>query len=152
MAADSGDIEEPLVADVNNVAYILTEATVGMYEKLLNKFGTKMANKYLKNSSQDDIDSFVERLRQSQSEKLRERLSLIMNRVSLDSQFLKALDGMLEEHETVEELECANETAINHIQSVENERSTLLRETEQTIEKVEDNCQRLMEQIIKVFE
>lgn len=139
--------EQPqLVADVFNLGYIVTEATVSIYDKLLTKFGQKIAKKYLKDASQGDANNFVEKLRQSQVDKLRDRLTLLMNRVLSDNHFLKLSDSFLGD-----ELKQANKIADNHLQSLENERSNLQRETDLSLEKIEDQCQRLMEHLITII-
>lgn len=118
--------------------------TTQMYDKILDKLGTKMSEKFLKDADQETRDAFVERLKGSQKEKLTQRLTLIMNRILADHYFLNFHDKMMSQHKSIGELKQDNEIANNHLQSVENERSILQRDFDLAIERVESVCEAIL--------
>lgn len=133
--ASSGD-SEPLI-ELGNA---LNAVTQDIYAQVLHKFGTSMVDKFLKDASDQQKRSFVERLTQSQTEKLRERLGLLMNRIMIDHDFVKHYNEL----KLIEGLRQDIEIANNHLQSVENERTILQRDIDQAIDKFEGLSEEIM--------
>lgn len=131
--------------DIYDLGHFLTLRTGELYGKVLDKFGTKMSEKFLKEASQEEKDSFIKRLKEEQIEKLMDRLTLIMNRVLTDYHFIKSYDELMSPYKSNEELRQDNEIANNHLQSVENERSILQRDTDMAIDKLESLCEAILE-------
>lgn len=131
--------------DLPDIGTSFTIATCEIYAKVLDKFGNKLTEKFLKDVSQEEKESFVKRLKDSQIEKLTERLSSIMNRILSDYQFIQGHNQIMAPYKTIDELKQDNEIANNHIQSVENERSILQRDTDLAIDKVESLCEAILE-------
>lgn len=131
--------------DIYNLGHLLTIATGEIYGKVLDKFGTKMSEKFLKDASQEEKESFIKRLKETQVEKLTDRLTLIMNRILTDHHFIKSFDEIMSSCKSIEELKQDNEIANNHLQSVENERSILQRDTDMAIDKLETLCEAILE-------
>lgn len=131
--------------DIQDVGHMLTIATGEIYGKVLEKFGTKISEKFLKDASQEEKESFIKRLKEAQVEKLQDRLTLIMNRILTDHYFLKSYNEIMSPCKSIEELKQDNEIANNHLQSVENERSILQRDTDMAIDKLESVCEAILE-------
>lgn len=131
--------------DIYDLGHMLTIVTTDIYGKVLEKFGAKISSKYLKDASQEEKESFIKRLKETQIEKLRDRLTLIMNRILTDHHFLKSYNDIMSPYKPIEELRQDNEIANNHLQSVENERSILQRDTDLAIDKLESVCEAIME-------
>lgn len=131
--------------DIYDLGHMLTLATGEIYGKVLEKFGAKMTDKFLKEASQEEKDSFINRLKETQTEKLRDRLTLIMNRILTDHHFLESYDKIMSPCKSIEELRQDNRIANNHLQSVENERSILQRDTDMAIDKLECVCEAIIE-------
>lgn len=131
--------------DIYDLGHLLTVATGEIYGKVLDKFGNKLTQKFLKDASQEDKESFVRRLKETQLEKLTERLTLIMNRILTDHHFIKSYEDIMSLYKPIEELRQDNEIANNHLQSVENERSILQRDTDMAIDKLEVLCEAILE-------
>lgn len=123
----------------------LTLTAAELYEKVLDKFGAKITQDFLKDATQEEKDSFIERMKKDQVDKLTDRLTLIMNRVLTDYHFIQAYDEMMEPHKSLEDLRRDNEIANNHLQSVENERSILQRDTDMAVDKLEILCESILE-------
>lgn len=130
--------------DIYELGNLLTIATGEVYGKVLEKFGTKLSEKFLKDASQEEKESFIKRLKEAQVEKLNDRLELIMNRILTDHHFIKAYDELMDAYKPIDELRQDNEIANNHLQSVENERSILQRDTDTAIDKVESLCETIL--------
>lgn len=131
--------------DIYQLGHSLTIATGELYGKVLDKFGTKMSEKFLKDASQEEKENFIKRLKEDQLEKLNDRLTLLMNRILTDHHFIKSHDELMSVYKSHEELKQEVEIANNHLQSVENERSILQRDTDMAIDKIES----LSEDILK---
>lgn len=131
--------------DISDVGHSFTLATCEVYAKVLDKFGNKLIDKFLKNVSQEEKESFIKRLKDSQIEKLTDRLNSIMNRILTDYYFIKAHKDIMNPYKTIDELKQDNEIANNHLQSVENERSILQRDTDMAIDKVESLSEAILE-------
>lgn len=131
--------------DIYDLGHTLTIATGEIYGKVLEKFGTKLSEKFLKDATQEEKESFVRRLKETQIDKLRDRLTLIMNRILTDHHFLKSYSEIMGPCKSIEELRQDNEIANNHLQSVENERSILQRDTDVAIDKLESVCEAILE-------
>lgn len=131
--------------DIYDFGHLLTTASGEMYGKVLEKFGKKMAEKFLMDASQEEKDSFIERLIATQKEKVIDRLTSIMNRILTDYHFIKFHDEIMEPYKTIERLRQDNEIANNHLQSVENERSILQRDTDMAIDKLESVCEAILQ-------
>jgi len=104
-----------------------------------------MSEKFLKDATPEERESFIERLKTAQVEKLTDRLTLIMNRILTDHHFIKSYDEIMSSYKSIEELKQDNEIANNHLQSVENERSILQRDTDMAIDKLETLCEAILE-------
>ena len=104
-----------------------------------------MTETFLKNASQEEKESFIHRLKETQTEKLRDRLTLIMNRILTDHHFLESYDKIMAPCKSIEELREDTKIANNHLQSVENERSILQRDTDMAIDKLESVCEAIIE-------
>ena len=127
--------------NITDLGHVLTVTACEIYAQVLEKFGLKITSKYLKDSSQEDKEEFIKRLKEQQTEKLQQRLTLILNRVVTDHDLLeqlkeKSLDASREEYEIIN----------NQLQSVENECSNLQRDTHYFIEKLEKLSEEIMEQ------
>lgn len=131
--------------DLIDLGDMLTIATTELYGKVLEKFGRKITKDFLKDATQEEKNSFIEKMKQNQIEKLRDRLELIMNRILIDHHFLKSYDEIMENYKSLDELRQDNEIANNHLQSVENERSILQRDTDMAIDKLEILCEVILE-------
>lgn len=131
--------------DIYNFGHMLTIATGEIYSKVLDKFGKKITSKFLAEASQDEKDDFIKRLKDAQAEKLHDRLTLIMNRILTDYHFIKSHDELMEPYKSIEELRQDNEIANNHLQSIENERFILQRDTDMAIDKLESVCEAILE-------
>lgn len=131
--------------DIYDLGHLLTIATGEIYGNVLEKFGTKMTEKFLKDASQEEKESFKQRLKETQTEKLKDRLTLIMNRILTDHHFLKSYNEIMSPYKSIDELRQDNEIANNHLQSVENERSILQRDTDMAIDKLESVCEAILE-------
>lgn len=118
--------------------------TTELYGKVLDKFGNRISEKFLKDATQDEKESFVRRMKEEQLEKLHDKMTLIMNRVLADHHFLKLHDEIMNSHRTIEELKQDIDIANNHLQSVENERSILQRDTDMAIDKLESLCESIL--------
>lgn len=123
----------------------LTSTAAELYEKVLDKFGAKITEDFLKDATQEERNLFIERMKKDQVDKLTDRLTLIMNRVLTDHHFLRAFDEIMEPHKSLEDLRRDNEIANNHLQSVENERSILQRDTDMAVDKLEILCEAILE-------
>lgn len=132
--------------DIRELGHMLTIATGEIYGKVLDKFGNKLTDKFLKDASQEERESFIRRLKETQTDKLRDRLTLIMNRILTDYYFINSFDEIMGPHKSLEELRQDNEIANNHLQSVENERSILQRDTDLAIDKLESLCEAILEE------
>lgn len=137
--------------NIYDLGHMLTVATGEIYGKVLDKFGKKMTDKFLKDASQETKDSFIERLKEAQADKLRDRLTLILNRILTDYHFIKSHDEVMGPCKPIEELRQDNEIANNHLQSVENERSILQRDTDIAIDKLESVCEAILEHKLVTF-
>lgn len=137
--ANTATDTDPLI-DLGNA---LNAVTQDIYVKILHKFGNTMVEKFLKDATDEEKESFVERLKQTQKEKLRDRLSLLMNRILIDHDFIKHYNEL----KLIEGLRQDIEIANNHLQSVENERTILQRDIDHAIDKFEG----LSEEIISSF-
>lgn len=135
--------------DICDLGHMLTIATGEVYMKVLDRFGQKLTSKFLKDASQETKDDFVQRLKESQREKLDNRLTLIFNRILTDYHFIKTHEEMIEPYKTIEELRRDNEIANNHLQSIENERFILQRDTDMAIDKLESVCEAILEHRIQ---
>lgn len=133
--------------NINDLGHILTITAGEIYATVLQKFGRKITDKFLKDATQEDKDSFIERLKEAQGEKLHDRLTLIMNRVLTDHHFIRQYDEVMEEYKSLEELKQDNEIANNQLQSVENECSILQRDIDVAVDKLEKICEDILEQI-----
>lgn len=131
--------------DIYDLGHMLTIATTELYGKVLDKFGAKISEKFLRDASEEERESFVRRMKEDQIQKLTDRITLIMNRVLTDHHFLKSYDDILDSYKTIDELKQDNEIANNHLQSVENERSILQRDTDMAIDKLENLCESILE-------
>lgn len=131
--------------DMYDLGNMLTIATGEIYEGILEKFGKKMTDKFLKDASQEEKDSFINRLKEVQTKKLHDRLTLIMNRLLTDVDFIKLHDEIMGPYKTIEELKEDNDIANNQLQSVENERSILQRDTDMAIDKLESVCEAILQ-------
>lgn len=131
--------------DIDELRDCLVGAAVGTYEPLLDKLGSAITKKFLKDASQEEKESFVKRLKEDQIKKFDDRLSLIMNRVIVDYKFVREFDEIMGHFKSKEELKQDIEKANNHLQSVENERSILQRATDQAIDKLESLCEAILE-------
>lgn len=131
--------------DIYELGHSLTIATGEIYGKVLEKFGTKMSEKFLKDATQEEKECFIKRLKEAQIEKLTDRLTLIMNRILTDHHFVKSYDEIMAPYKSIDELKQDNEIANNHLQSVENERSILQRDTDMAIDRVESLCEAILE-------
>lgn len=127
------------------LAEYIAAITIEIYKKVLDKFGASISRKFLKDASQEDKDAFVQRMKDDQIEKLTHRLQLIMNRTLTDYHFVDSYDDIMNNFKSIEELRQDNEIANNHLQSVENERSILQRDTDLAIDKVETICESILE-------
>lgn len=136
--ADSGEI------DLIDLGHVLTNITEEMYGRILDKFGAKMTEKFLKDASQEEKESFINRMKENQLSKLNDRMSLIMNRIAADHQFIQAYNKLMSPYKSIDELRQDNEIANNHLQSVENERSILQRDIDMTIDKLESLCEMIL--------
>lgn len=131
--------------DIYDLGHMLTLVTTELYGKVLDKFGIKITEKFLKEATQEEKEDFIKRMKDVQTEKLTDRLTLLMNRVLTDHHFLKSYDDIMNTYKTIDELKQDNEIANNHLQSVENERSTLQRDTDMAIDRLETLCESILE-------
>lgn len=133
-----------------DLGHMLSIATVEVYMKILDKFGKKLTSKFMNDASQEEKDNFVKRIKHSQEQLLYDRLSLIMNRILADYHFIKAHNEMMASCKSIEELRQDNEIANNHLQSIENERFILQRDTDMAIDKLESVCEAILEHKVQV--
>lgn len=131
--------------DIYELGHAVTLMSTELYGKILDKFGRKMSEQFLKEASMEEKESFIKRMKEAQTEKLNDRLGLIMNRVLTDYHFLKSYNEIMKPYKSLEELKQDNEIANNHLQSVENERSILQRDTDMAIDKLEILCEAILE-------
>lgn len=131
--------------DICDLGQMLNTATGEVYMKVLDRFGHKLTNKFLTDASQEEKDDFIKRLKDTQRQKLNDRLTLIMNRILTDYHFIKAHDEIMEPYKNIEDLRRDNEIANNHLQSIENERFILQRDTDMAIDKLESVCEAILE-------
>lgn len=131
--------------DIYYTAQSVSLMTCQIYGNFLEKFGVKMSERYLKGATDEEKESFIKRLKENQLEKFMDRLTLIMNRVLTEHHFLEAYDDIMSSYKSIEELKQDNEIANNHLQSVENERSILQRDTDMAIDRLEVLCEAILE-------
>lgn len=129
---------------IEDLGHLLTSITGEMYGKILDKFGAKMTEKFLKDASQEEKESFISRMKEAQISKLIDRMSLIMNRILADLQFIQGCNSLKDSYKSIDDLRQDNEIANNHLQSVENERSILQRDIDLTIDKLESLCELIL--------
>jgi transposase-like protein len=132
--------------DITDLGHILTITAGEIYAKVLQKFGKKVTDKFLKDASQENKDLFIERLKKTQGEKIHDRLTLIMNRILTDYHFIKQYDEIMDDYKSLDELRQDNEIANNQLQSVENECSILQRDIDVAVDKLEKICEDILEQ------
>lgn len=131
-------------ADITDIININVIAATGIYQSVLDKFGKTLARKFLKDASDDEKETFIKRLKEAQSKKMDERLTLIMNRIHSDYIFIKSHEEIMSSYKTIEDLGQDIETSNNHLQSVENETSILQRDTDMAIDKLENICETIL--------
>lgn len=129
---------------LEDLGHLLTSITSEMYGKILDKLGAKMTEKFLKDASQEEKESFINRMKEDQTTKLVDRMSLIMNRILADLQFIQGCNKLKSPYKSIDELRQDNEIANNHLQSVENERSIFQRDIDMTIDKLENLCELIL--------
>lgn len=134
--------------DITERGQVIASVSVQIWSKILDKFGKGIADKFLKDISQEEKDSFVKRLKETQIEKFTDRLALIFNRTITDYHFLKSYKDIMRQHKTTDELKQDIEIANNHLQSVENERSILQRDTDMALDEIEIICEAILENTV----
>lgn len=131
--------------DIYDLGHSLTSTTSEIYASILDKFGAALTKKFLKDATDEEKESFVRRLKESQVDKLTDRLTLLMNRILTDYHFVKTYEELMSPYKSLEDIKQDNEIANNHLQSVENERSILQRDTDMAIDKLENLCEAIMQ-------
>ena len=136
-----------MATNITDLGHILTITAGEIYATVLQKFGKKVTDKFLKDATQEEKESFIERLKEAQGEKLHDRLTLIMKRVLTDYYFMEQYDEFTRDYKSLEELRDDNEIANNQLQSVENECSILQRDIDVAVDKLEKICEDILEQM-----
>lgn len=116
-----------------------------LYGGLLDKFGSNITKEAMKDASSEETEAFIKRLKDRQIQLTQEKLLLILSRIRTDQRFAESYDSIMKPFKRIEELREDNEIANNHLQSVENERSILQRDTDLAIDKLESVCEAILE-------
>lgn len=130
--------------DVYDRGQIISSSICQLYALVLEKLGANLTKKFFKDATQEEKDSFINKLKERQIDQLSHRMEDIMNRILADHQFLEAYDKIMGPCKNIEELRQDNKIANNHLQSVENERSILQRDTDMAIDKLDTVCEAIM--------
>lgn len=126
------------------MAECLASIIIDVYSRVLDDFGKCITKKFLKNSTEEEKESFVKRLKDAQIEKLTKRLQILFNRTSMDHHFIKSYEDIMSQFKSIEQLNIEYEIANNHLQSLENEGSILKRDLDAAIDKLESLCETLL--------
>lgn len=128
--------------DIVEVGHSITLAACELWAKVLEKFGKHVTEDCLKDATKEEKDAFIDRLKQAQTHMLSDRLNTIFNRVLIDYHFVRGANEIMASAagDLKQDIEILN----NQLQSIENESSTLQRDIDTAVDKLEELSEELL--------